>query len=1048
MRTYVLRKTVMPLLLLISGIAITIVPSDSAHALQTVEGTVTDIETGESIPGVNVLVKGTSSGTSTSLEGFYEVSVPSLNDTLIFSYVGYQTMEIPIQGNSEIDVQMESAEMALDDVVVVGYGTQRSQDLTGSVGTIRLENMEAIPLTSPDQALMGQISGVNVTMPTGVPGSAPQIQVRGVGAVGAGAQPLFVVDGFALPQPSDQAAARFRNPLTDIPPEDIASITVLKDASATAIYGSRASNGVVLITTKGGTASDQAQVSITASSGVQNDIEWMRPDMANARQFAEFQNHIWAGRVASGEASAIPVEYQNPGQYGEGTDWIDVSRRAAYQNNINVSVSGGNESITSYISGGITRQEGVVVGSDFLRFSLRANVEANLSDRLRAGVRIAPTYSTRNGSTTEARDGSIYSAIMMSPLQPAYDENGDVIPYPTQHSGGASSGTWTHANPLYALNNIDDKRRNFRVLGIAFLDYEVLDGLVARTTFNVDYGQERRNFFNPSVVGGINNPPPITPTGSESQGERLNWLSESTLEYQGQLGPGRLSALGGFTAQVETDQALSFSGVFPNDNIRTLNVASDIDGFTNEENWSVVSTLGRVNYNLLERYVFTGTIRADGSSRFGDANRWGVFPSGAVAWNLHNEPFMEGLQDEIPELRARVSYGVTGNNQIGNYAHLGVVDQADYLFGSTQAGGNALTSLANRQLGWERMNEVNFGIDSAFLGYRLSVSLDVYNRNTTQLLLQRTLSTTSGFGSVTENAGTMRNRGLEVNINTLPVTTNEFTWGVDFNLSLNRNEITSLPGGNAIYSGSAEGQPTHITQVGSPIGMQYGFIVDGIYRNQADVENYPIFDGIVPGNIRFRDVNGDGEISAGPDGDFAIIGNPHPDFTFGLTSSLSYRNFDVRLNFTGRVGGDIYRSEYWRTPRNIDGLFNVSADYVENFWRSEENPGDGWTPTPLGGGEARRLYRGQHSLTNYDGSNLWLRNAMLRYNIPTGFMGTRSANIYFSAQNLFIITGYPGNPDVERNAGQGGDFGALIGGTDWLPYPTARSFTLGVELTF
>lgn len=1041
-----LLKKVVILLIMVPFLGFIPDATEEAKA-QTVHGTVTD-SSGDPIPGVNIVVQGTTIGAATNINGEYQLGVPSLNETLVFSAVGFQSQNIPIDGRTEINIELEVASIAIDDVVVVGYGVQRSQDVTGSLGTVRIENMEAQPLTSPDQALMGQIAGVNVTVPTGVPGGAPQIQVRGVGAVGAGSQPLYVVDGFALPQPSNQAAARFRNPLTDIPPDDIESITVLKDASATAIYGSRASNGVVIITTKSGTASEQAIINVTASSGVQNDIEWMRPNMANARQFAEFQNHVWAGRVASGEASSIPEEYLNPEQYGEGTDWIDVSRRTAYQNNVNLSVSGGSESITSYISAGFTNQDGVVAGSDFTRISLRANVQANLSSRLRAGVNLAPSFSTRNGSTTEARDGPIYSAVMMSPLQPAFDDNGDVIPYPSEYSGGASAGTWTHANPLFRLENLDDNRRNFRVLGTAFLDYEIIEGLQARTSFNVDYGQERQEFFDPSTLGGINNPPPTTPNGSLNQIERLNWLSETTLEYQGDFGPGRLRLLGGFTVQLETDQSSGFSGVFPNDNIRTMNVASDITGQSIEENWSVVSVLGRANYNLLERYVFTGTIRTDGSSRFGSDNRWGVFPSGAVAWNIHNESFMGNLQSVIPELRFRASYGVTGNNQIGNYAHLGVIQQADYLFGGSTAGGNALTSLANQQLGWERMNEINLGLDTAFLNYRLGVSFDFYNRNTTQLLLQRSLSTTSGFGSVTENAGTMRNRGFEIGVNAIPVTTNEVTWALDFNFALNRNEVTSLPGGNPIYSGSAEGQPTHITKVGSPIGQHFGFIVDGIYENEADVANYPVFDGIVPGNIRFRDVNGDGEISAGPDGDFTVTGNPHPDFTFGLTSTVSVRNFDLRLNFTGRVGGDIYRSEYWRTPRNIDGLFNVSADYVENFWRSEAEPGDGWTPTPLGGGEARRLYRGQHSLAIYDGSNLWLRNAMLRYNIPRGLAGTSRANIYISAQNLFVITGYPGNPDVERNAGQGDVFGALIGGTDWLPYPTARSYTVGIELGF
>lgn len=1015
---------------------------------QTVRGGVSDAESGESLPGVNILLKGTSTGTTTNIDGLYELSVSSMTDTLVFSYVGYQTVEIPINGRNELNIELQAIALTGQDVVVIGYGTQRSQDLTGSVGTINIENVESMPVTSPDGMLLGQIPGVEVTTSTGLPGSAPRIQVRGIGNLGAGGQPLFVVDGFALPQPSSETAARMRNPLADIPPDDIQSITVLKDASATAIYGSRAANGVVLIETKKGQIG-APQVSISASTGIQNDIDWMTWDMANARQFAEFQNYIWTERVRNGEASEVPSEYRNPGQYGEGTDWFRLLRRSnAPMHNMQASVSGGNETVRSFFSAGFQQQDGIVEHTQFRRFNFRANLEANLSDRFDVGINFAPSFTQRNlPDAGEDRGSAIGAPMMMSPLQPAYDENGKLCPYPSQCSDGANTGTWTHANPLYRLQALDEEFSGVRVIGSAFLNYEFIDGFSLRTSFNVDWGNSERNYFNPSTLGGINAPPPTVPQGSYDLNRDISYLSETTLNVEQEVGPGSLSAIAGVTAQTGYGFESSFSGDFPDDEIRTLNVASDIEGESEEAEWSLLSVLGRVNYNLYDKYIFTGTVRSDGSSRFGSENRWGTFPSGAVAWNLSNEPFMEGTEDLFNELKLRLSYGLTGNNQIGNYSALGTVIRDDYLYGTSVAGGRRLDSMANPQLGWERTSEWNAGLDAALLDHRVTVTFDVFERITKDLLLERDLPTSSGFDEVTENLGSMRNRGVDFSVSTININRQDLVWSTDFNLSLYRNEILSLPGDEPIFVQGGEGHPSHETRVGQPIGMFIGYVFDGIYQNEAEIEQYPSFDGAVPGNMRWRDVNGDGEINPGQrevGGDFAIIGNPHPDFTFGLTNSLRIGRFDIRAVLTGRVGGDVYRREFFRTALNIDGLFNVSADYVEGFWRSEEDPGSGIHPTPLGGGEARRRYRGEHTLNVEDGSNLWLRNAMVRYNLPTGFAGMRNASVYVSAQNLFVLTGYPGNPESQRNLA--GNAGTTQLGVDWLNYPLARQFMFGIEL--
>lgn len=1009
-----------------------------------VRGTVTDAESNETLPGVNVTIKGTTTGTSTDADGLYQLRVPSLADTLVFSFIGFATQTIPIDGRTEIDVVLTSQALVGEELIVVGYGEQRREDVTGSVGIVETENIRASSLTSPDEALIGQISGVNVTVPTGQPGSAPKIQVRGVGAVGAGNQPLFVVDGFAMPQPSNESEARFRNPLANIPVEDIKSMTVLKDASATAIYGSRGSNGVVIIETKSGFATTNPQVNISAYSGMQSDIEWMRPQMANARQFATWQNVVWQDRVDKGQVSEIPEPYRNPEQHGEGTDWYDLVRTTSFMHNLQASVSSGSETFQSFISAGFQNQEGIIPGTDFNRLSIRANFDADLSEGIRAGVRLAPSFTKRNQPRVQEGRGSSQGLPMLAcPMADAYDEDGNVLPF-VDASTSCPGGTWSHANPLYIQQNVKDEQNQFRAIGSAYLEFDLGPELSARSSLNADWAQAERQFFTPSTIGGINSPPPSVPSGGLTTENYLNFLSETTLNLAKDVGPGRLDALAGFTYQQENEISTNFTGVFPDNEIQTLNVASDISGSSNEQGWSLLSYLARANYTLLERFVFTGTIRVDGSSRFGAQNRWGTFPSGAVAWNLHNESFMAGLAENIiPELRIRTSFGVTGNNQIGNYQHLSTVTRDDYLLGNTIASGRRLTTLGNQQLGWERTNEWNVGLDIS-LFRRWNLSIEGYNRNTSDLLLNQLLPTTSGFSSVTTNIGEVRNRGLEISFSSVNVENRSFTWTTDLNWSLNRNTVMSLPEGEPLFTGGWGRRPTHMSAEGQPLGLMIGLIADGIYQNEQEIAEGPNDPGVIPGSIRWMDMNGDGVINAGapPDGDYGVIGNPHPDFTFGITNTLGVGRFDARIAITGRVGGDVLAFDVWQSAYNVEGVFNVAADYVDNMWISEDQPGT--MPTPLAGQEARNRFHQQQSLAVEDGSNLWVRNAMIRYNLPAGFAGVSTSNIYLSVQNPLILTPYSGNPEVERNRVAG----SLNFGVADHSYPIARQFTVGLEVSF
>ena len=1019
------------------------------RAQGSISGTVTEAATGTPLPGVNVVVVGTQRGASTGTDGGYTIeNVPAGTYSVRATFIGFlplaqENIEVTDGGTATVNFSLEETPVNLEEVTVVGYGTQRRQDVTGSVGQIDAENIEALPLTSPDEALQGQIAGVEVQTTAGIPGGGPQIKVRGTGNVGAGGQPLYVVDGFALPQ-SGYGQSQTRNPLSDIPPEDIQSMTVLKDASATAIYGSRASNGVVIITTKSGSAGSY-QVNVSAYTGFNQTLSRTVIDPANAYEFALYENRIWAGRVAAGEADEIPAPYRNPDQYGEGTNWWNEITRTAQQHNVQLSISGGSERLRSYFSAGYIREEGVMLNSAYDRLSLRANLETDLNDRITAGLRIAPSYSVRNlnweGGFGRAGAGGV--AWMITPLAPVELEDGSYNPQPGDESyPGYSPGVWSQPNPVQWLEQQEDNEKSLRTLASAYVDVEVVPGLSLRQSLNADYSTGDRTIFRPSTIGRTRVAPPTVPTGSYLTDNYLNWLSETTLNLNREVGPGQLEALAGFTAQQENELGSGFGGQFPDDDIETLNVASQLTGATNEQGWTLLSGLGRVNYNLRDRFVFTATFRADGSSRFGEDNRWGTFPSGAVAWNIHNESFMAGLRERVPELRARLSYGVTGNNQIGNYAPLGVVGASNYILGGSEAAGRVLNSLGNPALSWERTQEVNAGLDAAFYDYKLRLSAEFYQRNTTDLLLNRELPFLSGFGSVTENTGEVRNRGIELSLHTVNVNQDNYSWLTDFNIALNQNEVVSLPGGNDVTF-QGPGPTFFIHREGFPLSTYAGYVIDGLYESEEQIAADPAaYAGAVPGSIIIRDLNGDGAITEDvifPDGDFAILGDPYPDFSFGITNTISIGPIDFRALVTGSFGGDNLRAEFFRTARNIDGLFVVDSDYVQNMWVSPEQPGDGLTPTVLGGAYGRQQYRdNNHSLVLGDASRIWVRNVMLRYNFTNSLLS--GSNVYFSLTNPFIVSPYPGNPDVTSiNNGQ-------QPGVDFGNYPLPRTFTFGIDL--
>jgi TonB-linked SusC/RagA family outer membrane protein len=1045
------------------------------QAAGTISGTVTGTG-GRPLAGASVAVAGTTRGSQTDAQGRFSITaVPAGGRTVRATFAGYteqtRTVTVSAGQTSTMDITLTAQALTLEGVVATGYATQRRQDVTGSVVSLQTQNIEQMPVTSATQALAGQIPGVSVITPSGAPGAGAQIQIRGVTAVGAGSVPLYVVDGFPITASSATGSATgsqrelgtqtggqnqftMFNPLNDIPPSDIESITVLKDASAAAIYGSRAANGVVIITTKRGRSGATPAIDISAYTGMQS-VDYSRlPQLANGREFAVYENRRYRQL-----GQAIPVEFQNPDQYiGNDTDWLRQVLRSAPTQNANISISGGSERIRSYIAGGFLNQDGVLLNTGYRRYNIRANLETDLGSHFQVGVNLAPTYSIRNlrdaGGVNNPRVGGLGEPVSAWPIDAARDANGDPIPLVRGSVNGRAL-----TNPILTNTLRKSDQRTMRTLGSAFANYKILEGLTFRSTFNVDWADTDDNQFDPSTLPTLTGP--TIPRATVATSTYLSWLSENTLTLDRQIGDAhRFQILGGFTSQREktTGQSL-LADRYPDDDVQTINAAQVVTpNSVTDEQWSLASVLGRVNYTLLDRYVLTATVRSDGSSRFGEANRWGTFPSAAIAWNVSREPFMENTSF-VEDLKLRASLGYTGNNQIGNYPSLGVIAGANYILGGAVSPGRAQTTLKNPSLGWERTREINLGTDMFFLAHRVGLTVDAYRRTTQDLLLALELPQVSGFGSIVANQGKIQNQGLEVGLNTTNISGRTFNWTTSFNVSANRNKALDLGASDTLRSGaSLEGSNTHITIVGQPVARFMGYRIVGVY-SKADIANacvagavkpgcVPVFSGAREGDPHYQDTNGNGVVEKGLD--FDIIGSPYPDFTWGFTNNLSYGPLELRVNIDGQVGGQ-RMNRFLASTENIDGLFNVSKEYAQNMWVSADSTGNGKTPAAGASAAGRVMFRDVSDRWIENADFLWVRNVNLRYSLPSRLtFGARRASVYTSIQNALIFSAFRGNPQPQSQALQSANGSPtspnLSPGVDNFSYPQTRILTLGIDL--
>lgn len=1006
---------------------------------RVVRGIVKD-QNGQPVSGVNIALKGTSTATLSGADGSFSLTVPA-GAVLIFSHVSFNSREVTVTGSNAMDMMLTSRESMLTDVVVIGYGRQQRKDLTGSVSSVSASQIKDLPVSSIDQKLIGQVAGVHITSPTGAPGGGTDIKIRGSGSIGAGDNPLFVIDGFPIANTSGQSY----NPLNMISPDDIESVTVLKDASSTAIYGSRGANGVIVVTTRRGKSGTPA-VNVNTWIGTQQVPQKGRPQVLNGTEYAQFRKDMivdaFAARGQVATDNDIPEPFRNPAQYGKGTDWYDAVLQRGLINNIDASLSGGTENTRYLVSAGRMEQEGVIRYTDFKRYSLRANVESSLSKKFRIGISLAPsaTVQNRNDFNTGFRD-VLTRALWLSPIVPITDGKGNRTVFIT------SPGAIGAGNPLNTLEFAGTKAKYFRGLAAAFAEYEIISGLKAKYSFNVDYSNNSSFVFRPTfVIGETGNPNPnlSIPSSSTANTTTTNWLSELTVNYEKRIGQDhRINALAGYSAQQERYEGYNFNaGNYADNLIHTINAAALLNGpGAGVEKWSLLSYLARVNYTFKDKYLLTATIRTDGSSRFGANQRYGTFPSAALAWRVSEEDFLKDVS-WISNLKLRASYGRSGNFNIGNYSYSSNISGSNYSFGGQLANGRVSTSISNRDLTWETSDELDLGIDLSVLRGRVNVTLDYYNRITTGMLYNSEIPFSSGFGSALINEGKIRNRGFEIGV----VSNNlvgEFTWNSNLNISINRNMVLALNDKNdPIYSGrSGEGNFTHKTEVGKPIGQFFGYVQEGIYKDQEDLDKSPKHNSSVVGSVKYKDVNGDGQIL--PFSDFDVIGNSQPDFIYGITNSFGYKGFDFNVVIVGSQGGQLMKTGN-EFLTNIDGVFNVDRKIL-NRWRSPQNPGDGVTPTTNG---ARVIYRDVNSSWIEDASYLRIQNVSLGYNFKQSLIARtgilRTARLYASVQNLAIFTKYSGaNPEASTDGSS-----VLTPGRDFTNYPLPRMVTIGLNMTF
>ena len=1050
---------------------------------KSIKGTIKD-DSGAPIPGVSVVVKGTTRGSLTDLDGNYSMTGVANGNVLQFSFVGMNTKEVTVGNQSVINVVLEESTIGIEEVVAIGYGAQKKRDISTSISSVSSDDLKDKPNSNFAQAISGKMAGVRISNTNAAPGGGSNIVIRGVSSINASNSPLVVIDGF----PMKDGFNKNENPLNSINPADIESIEVLKDASSSAIYGTQAANGVILITTKKG-KSGKPSINVNVSTGYQQMInkidvlnredflkymddaranayiiedpnfgtnntslpqwQWSDPDALRISNWAKYSQHASAmAQPGAKHARWITVSDATKAMPYD-TNWQDVITRTGKVNDVQISASGGTDNVSYMISGGYFDQEGIVPTSGYNRFSFRANVDLKINDRVKFGLLLAPSIENLDVlSNTEGGSNSnpFFNAVAMPPILNAVDDKGVPVYWGTILDSWFDWNLNTFVNPLHQFMK-QDNRRTAKSLSTLYGEVNILKDLKFRSELHTEFRYWEQNYFLPNAT------PTASQTFSRSQGTnqtstRLYWNSQNFLTYQKNFGKHALTAMAGYSVEESSYRSNYINKYdYPTDLISTLNQATTIlnaqnDARSNRSGETMIGSFGRVMYNYAGKYYFTGSVRRDGSSRFGQDNKWGIFPSMSMAWRASDETFFLPLKKYISDLKIRGGWGVIGNAGIPNYMALSTLNSTSYVLGqnSTVTAGYVDGKVANSKLGWETTTDYSIGSDMQLLKSRITLSIDYFYRKTTDMLFNMPLPTITGFGSYMANIGAMRNRGFEYTINSRNLT-GPFKWTTDFNLSYYRNRVLDI---------GKDKRPLVIdncyTTEGKPLAGLWGMVNLGAYKDWEDVKTSPIFNASNPlwknrsnpGMPKVADVNGDGILDAS---DNTVIGSSIPDFVWGMTNSFEYKGFDFSVQVNGVQGGDINMIEYGSVFGRGAGTMNTTAEYYNNYWRPDRT--DAKYPAPT-----RKSYEGTDlsgSLV-YKGSYVNIQNISFGYTLPKHLVKVASFSnirVYTTIQNAFFITKFPGfNPETNYKGDQ-----TTSQGIDRGSYPLARTVSFGLNIS-
>lgn len=1006
---------------------------------------------GEPIMGSTVSLIGSDLKTVSDIDGNFSIVVKK-GDKLRISYLGFKDKFVTINNQNGIKVVLEDDVHNLEEVVAIGYGSTTVKSSTGSISQLKADGLDKNISTNFSSALSGQVTGVQVIQTSGQPGTDSQIRVRGIGTLTAGSDPLIVVDGFPLTEGST---------LNSINTASIESIEVLKDAASTAIYGSRGANGIIMIKTKGG-ASSKPNVTFSASLGMQQRSD--RVKLVNAYDFAIFQkearNTGYVNKDSNNRKETDSTEerkkngaskrellpdYILPYLNGEtgltDTDWYDEIFRTGSISDYNISVNGGSDKCKYSFTGGYLKQNGILLGTDFEKYSASVNLWFKPSNNIVIGTSLFPSYSKQNlTQSSNTWGGTLVSLASISyPFFSPYNSDGTLAISKQIEANIAADGALTE-NPVAWAKMLDCNNTTARFFGNVFTEIDLLKGMKYKLNLGMDYESGQYRAFKPSNIGQYRSAAPSPAYANNNNSSTMNYLVENTLNYNAYLDKNlnhNIGVLIGQSYQKENYEQVAITATgFTDNSIKNIAGGSGFKVSPSEYQWTLLSYFGRVNYSLMDKYLLSASVRWDGSSRFGYNSKWGFFPAASMAWVLSNESFVKKLKS-VNYAKLRLSWGQSGNNQIPNYGALAVMKRSNYIFDNSLASGSMISTSPNPDLSWEKTNNFNIGVDLVVFNY-LGVNVDYYNATTNDLLLEVPVPEQSGYKTSLQNIGKVRNTGLEVKVSTSrPLMLGNIRWNSSLTLSANKDKVLALaPGQTQIISGQ------NITRVGHSIGELYGYEVIGIYKTQEDLDKYPHMAGTQLGDYIIKDLSKDKKITTE---DRKSYGSPAPKVILGFNNTASYKNFELSLNLYSELGKKKY-SGTLSSLESGEGFMMVTQDYFDKRWHPVDNP-NGTMATPnMGNYSNDRKQALNSNLFIKNASYLQLRSLKLAYNLPSellGRLGISNAQVYVIGNNLFMITPYKGfSVDAESNSS------VLQQGAEKYAYPMPRTYTFGVNVSF